>query len=122
MPVVAQSTLCLFVLGKHHQSGSVSVQTMYNVHSVLTSGTLHIFIKYGIGCALFLTFRIDGQKSLHLFDHNDICVFVHNFQQSVIKFFPSFIFADLNFHSRFQRKVELRGYYIIYQYHSFAEQ
>ncbi len=37
-----------------------------------------------------LTFRIDGQKSLHLFDHNDICVFVHNFQQSVIKFFPSF--------------------------------
>ena len=30
MPVVAQSTLCFFVLGKHHQSGSVSVQTMYN--------------------------------------------------------------------------------------------
>ena len=80
MPVVAQRILRLFVFGKHQQSRGVAVQAMHDVHAVLPARTLHIFVQNGVGGTLFLPFRIDGQQSLHLLHHDEVSIFVYDFQ------------------------------------------
>ena len=53
---------------------------MYDVHAVLPARTLHIFVQNGVGGTLFLPFRIDGQQSLHLLHHDEVSIFVYDFQ------------------------------------------
>ena len=94
---------------------------MDDVHTVLSARPLNIFVQYGIGSAFFLSFRIDGQQTLHLLDDNDICILIYNLQQFVAELFTSFLAADLHFHARFQREIVLRCDNTVHIYNSFAQ-
>ena len=94
-------------LADEQQAGGIPIQTVYDEDPVLSARTLYIFIQNSISSTFFLPLRVNGQEALHLFYHNNICIFIYNFQQSVMKFLLSFFLADLYFHSGLQRKVEL---------------
>lgn len=121
VPIVAQGVLCLFVLGEHHQAGSVPVQSMYYVDAIPSVFATQVFIENGAGGALFLAFSADREEPRTLINNDEVSIFVDDFQQIGMKLVRVLVSTDLYLHPRLEGEVVLGGDDIIHKDHALRQ-
>ena len=113
VPIVLKQILGFLILGKHHQPGSVTVETMHYKQFIKRILPFQIFAHYRICRAVLHLVVAHRQQSIAFFDNHDIVILIHKFHTTVGKHPELACQIDADLIVRPNRSVELADHIVI---------
>ena len=113
--------LYALTLGKHHQSRSVTIETMQYKNAIGRIVLAHIIAKYMVGRIGFYTVGRNGQQTITFIDNYKEVVFINNTETRVAKLFITPRIINGYLIARMQRGIELCNGSIVYGYLSMGQ-